>query len=141
MRFWDSSAVVPLLVPEQQSAACFRLLTDDPEVVVWGSTPIEALSAVHRRARGGELDRNTFDVALRQLEVIRSGWDEVLDIEIVRARAARLLAVHPLRAADALQLAAALIASSERTERVEFVGLDARLNDAARREGFHVQPD
>lgn len=140
MRFWDSSAIVPLLVPEQQSAACFRLLSDDPEVVVWALTPIEALSAVHRRARTGKLARDTVDVTLRQLEVIRSGWDEVLDIEIVRARAERLLAVHALRAADALQLAAALIASSELTKRVEFVGLDAQLNDAARREGFHVLP-
>lgn len=52
-----------------------------------------------------------------------------------------LLAVHDLRAAGAPQLSPALIASGERTKGVGFVGLDKRLNDAARHEGFRVLPD
>lgn len=140
MRFWDSSAIVSLLVPEQSSSACFRLLLKDPEVVVWALTPVEVLSAIHRRTRAGQLDHQSYEASQRRLDVLRSGWDEILDVEVVRARAERILAVHELRAADALQLAAALTASAERPRRVELVSLDQRLNEAARREGFTVLP-
>jgi len=58
----------------------------------------------------------------------------------VRARAARLLSLHPLRAADALQLAAALVWCRERTAEAPFVCLDDRLRLAAAREGFRVLP-
>jgi hypothetical protein len=54
--------------------------------------------------------------------------------------ALRLLRNHPLRAADALQLAAALIASEETPQTLEFICLDDRLALAARREGFTVIP-
>jgi hypothetical protein len=46
------------------------------------------------------------------------------------------LRVHPLRAADALQLAAAYIAAERRPSSLELVILDDRLAAAARREGF-----
>ena len=58
--------------------------------------------------------------------------------ERVRRAAARLLRVHPLRAADALQLAAAIVGSEDRPETLPFVTLDDRLADAATREGFRV---
>jgi len=140
VRFWDSSAVVALVVPEPSSGACRRLLVADPEVVVWALTPVEVLSAIHRRARTGELDREGYDASQQRLDVLRAGWDEIQDIEVVRARAERILAVHRLRAADALQLAAALTASVERPRDVELVSLDRRLDEAARREGFTVLP-
>lgn len=141
MRFWDSSAVVPLVVPETSSNACRRLLVADPEVLVWALTPVEVLSAIHRRARAGALDRKGYDASQQRLGVLRSGWDEIQDIELVRARAERILAVHGLRAADALQLAAALTASAERPRDVALVSLDRQLSEAARREGFTVLPD
>ena len=59
--------------------------------------------------------------------------------ERVRQRALRLLRVHPLRAADALQLAAALVAASEEPADLELVSSDARLSAAARQEGFVVR--
>ena len=141
MKFWDSSAIVPMLVPERESSACYGLLEDDPEMLVWATTSVEVLSAIHRMSRTGDLQPGAAALAIEQLEVLRAGWSEVLDVEIVRTRAERLLAVHDLRAADALQLAAALTASGERTRGVGFVGLDKRLNEAARREGFRVLPD
>ena len=58
----------------------------------------------------------------------------------VRERAGRLLATHPLRAADALQLAAALVWCDEAPQGETFVCLDERLSAAARREGFAVLP-
>jgi len=141
VRFWDSSAMVALVVPEQSSSACFRLLLADPEVVVWALTPVEVLSAINRRVRTAELDGSAHDASQRRLEVLRSGWDEVHDVELVRARAERVLRVHELRAADALQLAAALTASAEHPRHVEMVSLDRRLSEAARREGFTVLPE
>ncbi len=50
----------------------------------------------------------------------------------------RLLRTHSLRAADALQLAAARAASEERPDTLPFVTLDERLALAAQREGFAV---
>jgi len=67
-------------------------------------------------------------------------WRPVTAIEPVRARALRLVRTHALGAADALQLAAALVACGERPEALPFVCLDDRLRDAARREGFPVLP-
>ena len=65
-------------------------------------------------------------------------WQEVVPSGAVRNVAQRLLRVHPLRAADALQLAAATIASEREPASLEFVSLDERLNVAAQREGFIV---
>jgi predicted nucleic acid-binding protein len=48
----------------------------------------------------------------------------------------RFLRVHSLRAADALQLAAAFIAAERRPPSLEVITLDERLADAARKEGF-----
>ena len=99
--------MVPLVVTEPLSNHCFRLLLADPEVVVWALTPVEVLSAIYRRVRAGELDRQAYDASQQRMDVLRSGWDEILDVEVVRTRAERVLAVHRLRAADALQLAPA----------------------------------
>jgi len=66
--------------------------------------------------------------------------DTVAPTDELRRRAARLVAVHPLRAADALQLAAALLWCEEQPHTEGFVSLDDRLRDAARNEGFDVKP-
>ncbi|MGH7567607.1 MAG: hypothetical protein ACREL9_01365 [Gemmatimonadales bacterium] len=66
-------------------------------------------------------------------------WQEILAGDAVRMTAQRLLRVHPVRAGDALQLAAAIIAAGHEPATLEFVSLDARLNEAASREGFPVQ--
>jgi hypothetical protein len=64
----------------------------------------------------------------------------VVNVTAVAARAKRLLAVHPLRATDALQLAAALVAADEQPATRPFVTLDHALVEIARREGFEVLP-
>ena len=61
-------------------------------------------------------------------------------VDAVKARAKRLLGVHTLRAADALQLGAALTAASDDPLGWDLVCLDERLAEAARREGFAVLP-
>ena len=140
MRFWDSSAVVPLLVEEPPSAAGRSLLAEDPDLVIWWTTPVECASALWRRHRAGRLDPEALDEALEDLALLVGRADEVLPAEGLRERAVRLLAVHALGAADALQLAAALLRSREQAASFGFVSLDARLREAARREGFAVLP-
>jgi len=59
-------------------------------------------------------------------------------IVTLRDAARRLLRVHDLRAADALQLAAALAAAEGRPMTLTLLCLDDRLGAAAEREGFPV---
>lgn len=139
MKFWDSSAVLPLLVSEPSSAAVAAVYSRDAKQIVWCLTEVEAASALSRREReGSEVE----DVAgaRAKLRLLVERWEEVTSIQHVRARALRLLSTHRLRAADALQLAAALVYCDERTESLTFVCLDDRLADAARKERFPVLP-
>lgn len=69
-----------------------------------------------------------------------ASWTEVEPSEAVREQAARVLRLHPLRAADSLQLAAAMVWCQGDPSHGEFVCLDHRLRDAARREGFVILP-
>lgn len=140
VKFWDSSAVVPLLTTESQTASCRGILKEDPEMVVWALTWTEALSALHRKVREGNFSRADLTAARDRLKGLEERWAEIVSVESVRRKTERLLALHPLRAADALQLAAALIAFEDFPENNGFVTLDQNLADAARREGFLVLP-
>ena len=138
MRFWDASAVVPLIVSESESASCRRILAEDTELIVWCLTPVEVTSALTRRLRENSLSLSLFRGAKDQLSVLEKAWSDVISFEAVRDRARRLLEIHPLRAADSLQLAAALIASEEKPSQLPFVSLDRNLARAAEKEGFEL---
>jgi hypothetical protein len=138
VRFWDASAIVPLLVEEPTRAALLALLEHDPVMLVWWASPVECASALARREREGALALAEATDALERLRSLGATWQEVLPSEAVRTSAQRLLRVHPLRAADSLQVAAAIVAAEGEPATLEFVGLDQRLNDAATREGFRV---
>ena len=138
MRFWDSSAVVPLLVAESSSAAVMREYEIDPEVVAWWATEAECVSALARLEREGSLTASSMGQGLRRLESLARAWREVQPVRAVRATAIRLLRVHPLRTADALQLGAAIVASEDHPATLQLVTLDERLAQAAEREGFAV---
>ena len=140
MKFWDSSAIVPLLVIEASREPLLALLDQDPLMIVWWGTPVESTSAIARREREGSLSVTEATAALERLRTLSLAWQEVLPTEPVRSVAQRLLRVHPLRAADALQLAAAVIAAEREPSSLEFVSLDERLNAAAQREGFRILP-
>jgi hypothetical protein len=107
-------------------------------MLVWVLAATEVISALSRKRREEALDRDLFAAAKRRLAKLERAWNEVAQIEAVRARARRLLEVHPLRAADALHLAAALVVVEERTDSIQFVTFDSRLAEAAAREGFEV---
>jgi predicted nucleic acid-binding protein len=136
MKFWDSSAVIPLLVPEAMSAATQKLFGADPVIVAWWATEIECTSAIARQLRQENLSEEFAMEAFRRLNALRAGWHEVEPSDEIRESAKRLLRVHDLRTADALQLAAAFFVSEARPSTLEFVSFDERLLAAARREGF-----
>lgn len=140
MRFWDTSAVVPLLLEQDATVAVEALLAEDPQMVAWWGTPVECASAAARLRREDLLNVAEEGRVLTSLGVLRDAWLEVLPSEEVRDRASRLLRLHPLRAADALQLAAAATWAGG-TSGAEIVTYDERLALAARLEGFTVLPD
>ncbi len=138
MRFWDSSAILPLLLPERRTAALEAMVRDDPAMVTWWSAPVECRSALARLERDGRLTRRGSAQAERALNAGARQWIEIPPTPAVREQAYRMLRVHPLRAADALLLAAALVASEFEPRSLPFVTLDSRLAEAAAREGFEL---
>jgi predicted nucleic acid-binding protein len=138
MRFWDSSAIVPLLVEERASRLARVELDRDPVIIAWWGTPVECVSALTRLEREGALASTGVAEALTRLDSVAAAWQEVQPVERVRSTSIRLLRVHSLRAADALQLAAALAATESDPASLPFVTLDDRQALAAEREGFAV---
>jgi uncharacterized protein len=137
VRFWDSSALVPLLLRQPLSGTARALLEQDGEMVVCGGSVVECASALARLQRDGQLTAADEQAARDLLELLRGSWFEIQPGDVVREQALRLLRLHPLRAADALQLAAALEWAGSPPEG-GFVTFDDRLGDAARREGFSL---
>lgn len=138
MRFWDTSALVPLLVEEATTAAVIAELERDPDVVAWWMTDVECASALARLEREARLPSAGLVAALSRLGTMAGEWREVQAGPRVRQTAIRLLRVHDLRAADALQLGAAVVASENEPASLPVVTLDDRLARAAEREGFPV---
>jgi predicted nucleic acid-binding protein len=136
VKFWDASAIVPLLVVESTTRSLQELVRRDPEMLVWWGSEVECLSALTRLERADVLDAKGIALASDRLKQLANGWHEIEPNEIVRENAMRFLRVHPLRAADALQLAAAFMAAERRPASLQMITLDERLEDAARREGF-----
>lgn len=120
--------------------ALLRLLAEDTRMIVWWATEVEAISALARRHRDGQLSPPALDRARSLLAELADSWAEVQPSARFRALAERLLLVHPLRVADALQLTAALAWTDGDPGHSHVVCLDERLRLAARREGFRVLP-
>jgi predicted nucleic acid-binding protein len=138
MKFWDSSAVVPLLVKQAATVDMQELAMADSLLLVWWSTAVECGSALARLEREGALDATSAAGAFSRLAQLATSWQEVEAGDLVRETAIRLLRVHNMRAADGLQLAAAFVAAEGRPSTLEFVTLDDRLALAAQKEGFVV---
>ena len=136
MKFWDASALVPLMVQEAATPFAIALVERDPAMLVWWGSQIECVSALARLEREGAFNKSQADLAFDRLYALAEAWHEIEPSELVRESAIRFLRVHPLRAADALQLAAAFIAAERRPRSLEMVTFDDRLADVARKEGF-----
>ena len=139
MKFWDSSAIVPLLMEEETTAAMIAKVRADRELAVWWGTAVECASAIARLERDGAPE-DRVAVAFARLDQLAASWTEVEPHRDVRDTARRLLRVHPFRAPDALQLAAAYLAAERRPSTLEIITLDERVRRAAAKEGFIVAP-
>ena len=140
MRFWDTSAVVSLLVEEPRSPLTRVLVAQDLGLTVWWATEVECVSALSRLVRVGDISQEQAADGIGNLEELTGNWIEVDPSARVRRTARRLLLVHELVAADALQLSAAIAAAEDEPTSLEFVSFDQRLRRAASREGFAVVP-
>ena len=138
MRFWDTSALLPLVVAERETARAERWLREDAGVLVWTLTRVELLSALARRRRQEPGAARRLLAARRELLAAWERWSEVTAVDLVRRHAERLVESHPLRAADALQLGAALVAAEDDPAGLDFVTLDRQQALAAEHEGFRV---
>jgi predicted nucleic acid-binding protein len=138
LKFWDSSALVPLFVEEELSAAVRAAYLEEDAVLTWWGTRVECASAIARLEREDCLTTAEATDALDRLRTLAAGWYEIDPVETIREIAERLLRVHLLRAADALQLAAAHVGCEGRPSTLDVVCLDERLAIAAQREGFSL---
>ena len=105
-------------------------------MAVWWGTAVEIRSALERLLRSEELTPREYAFAEGRLDWLRGGWREVEPTAALRAQAERFLSAYPLRAADALQLAAAFVWASGAPRQFQFLSGDAQLLDAARQVGF-----
>lgn len=133
--YWDASPIIALLAGEPVARRYRRFKNE--RIVTWCATSLEIVSAIARRQREGAAAEIVAE-SYRRLEAMRAGWQEVHASESLQRTAVRLLKTHPLRAGDALQLGAALVASNFEAHSARFLTEDARLRQAAEREGFVV---
>jgi predicted nucleic acid-binding protein len=137
MRFWDTSALIPLMLDEPESGRMRQLLAEDGSIGAASITPIEIASVLWRRRHAGKLDIAAHHEAEVVFAELSARWNEVGYTAAVVQTALDLLTRHPLRSLDAMQLAAAILLS-DAPSRIGFVTLDKKLAAAARSEGFSV---
>jgi|SRR5579859_7753371 len=135
--FWDASALVPLCVHQTASHHAHVYIRKLMPVVWWGSA-VEihsAISCLNRTAKLTDVEKKG---ALVRLDVLSRGWREILPADQVRNLAGQLLDIHELRAADSLQLAAALTWCQQRPSKRKFVCADRKMAQAAKDVGFSI---
>jgi len=135
--FWDTSALVPLCLRHRPTPLLQRL-SETYDVVVWWATSVEARSAFARDLRAGVLTPAEHELAVGRLEELKAGWREIQPSEALRGLAESMVERYSLRAADALQLAAAYVWSLSQPFDKFLISGDKRLLEAAREAGFRV---
>src|SRR5438874_2264320 len=99
MKFWDSSAIVPLLVKEATTDQVWDIYLRDPEILTWWGTEVECASAIARLERQGDLSPTAAEEAFKRLDALAPSWQQIEPTKTVRETARRFLRVHNLRAA------------------------------------------
>jgi len=135
--FWDTSALVPLCIQQQNSSLAGQLTTQYG-IAVWWAAVVEARSAFARDLRNGVISNAEHHTAILRVEKMRQNWVEILPDEPLRLFAEDLPDRFALRAADALQLAAAYTWTMQRPAGRPFISGDKRLLDAAGQLGFRT---
>lgn len=138
MRFWDSSGLASLLLRDAHTHHASSALNEDGQITTWWATYVECQSAISNNERRRMISAEEAQEAEKRLNFMKDLWQEVEPSAAIQALACRLLRVHDLRAADALQLAAALTSAEGQASHLPFVTNDRRLAAAARKEGFPI---
>jgi hypothetical protein len=136
--FWDSLAVVPLLIEQDASSRVAAWVAADEAMVVWTLTPVEVVSALRRLVREDTLKEEVVHLAEARMGELVRACHVVIDVEPIKSLAMRLLRLHPLQTFDALRLGAALHWAEGHPQGRRLHTLDSRLALAAQREGFLV---
>ena len=105
MKYWDSSALVPLLVSQSFTRKVSALYKADPGIITWWGTRAECDSAIAHLERAGQLAAADAVESISRLDSLAANWQEIQPVSVLRDTARRLLRTHALRATDALQLA------------------------------------
>lgn len=137
MNYWDTSALVSMIAREP-GASRYRVLAEEAAIVTWWGTFVECAVAIARRAREGSAPAQVAE-CYRMLEQLSEQWLEVAPNEQLRRAATRIARSYPLRAGDAFQLGAAMVACCFEPHSARFITEDRRLRNAAEREGFLTQ--
>ena len=141
MRFWDSSALLPLFSEEKFSDTARNLLREDPDATVWWGTWLECSVAISRLKREDKLTETGQESSRANLDELYADTQEIEPANELRLLAMLVSKSHPLKAADCLQLAAALRWCERDTSGAGFACLDSRLRQAAEGEGFDILPE
>ena len=136
--FWDTSALVPLCVRQGITPHAIALVKRH-EVVVWWSTPVEIASALARLSRMNQIDSDDYLAARKLANDLSQICYVIQPTETLRTKAVQLLHRHDLRAADSLQLAAALEWCEDLPQGRMFLTFDEKLREAALLSGFDAQ--
>jgi uncharacterized protein len=131
VRFWDTSALIPILLDEDRSTIALSFMRTDSNVVVSFLTLVEIDSTLARRQASAQQRRD----ALELYASLRSIWTVIDDYKAIVHEARRVAQTHALRSGDAVQLASAVIGCRPKGL-IPFVCFDDELNAAAFAEGF-----
>lgn len=140
MKYWDASALVPLLVWEPASAMLQELLASDRTVIATWQSSVECAASLARLERHRTLTPRAAADAFGRLAALREAICEIRPSEQLRRDAVQFLRLHDIRMTAALELGAAHLAANADPATLEFVCMDDRLRVAAQREGFRVLP-
>ena len=136
--FFDSSAIVPLCVAQPASGEARQAYRGfNRQIVAW-ATLIEATGAIYRAVRLRGLSELNARRALDRLAQLEKRWTEIVASDRVREIALDALRTYDLRAADAVQLASALVWCKQKPRNRSFVCFDQRLAAAGHAAGFDI---
>ena len=136
--FWDTSALVPLCVRQGTTPRAIALYKACA-AVVWWTTPVEIASALARLVRMKQLNSTDWAKARKLASALADAWSVIQPSDAVCASAMQLVDRYDLRAADALQLAAAVVWCENVPQDRVFLTTDQKLQEAAMLSGFDAQ--
>jgi predicted nucleic acid-binding protein len=140
LRYWDSSALIPLLLTEPRTPEILEIYRQDPAMAVWCLTPYEIWAAIARRRKEGRLRSPDIRTLRVRLSALARDWTVIRDPDAIGKTAYRILDVHGLGPAQAIQISAALAIVGGSADEIPFVTLDDRVAQAAIAEGLSIMP-